>query len=703
MKMKNVRKKRKRKGGGRAALFGLGAAVLLAGGLSAAFFLYIQRDNGEKPQEVLQEYMDCIEAGDYEKMYQMIDPKTSGEISQEDFVQRNSNIYEGIEIQDLQIEIEESQREENAVSYTSTFGTVAGEISFSNTAYFTKTSQGWELAWSDAMIFPELEENDKVRVSSWGAERGKILDRNGRMMAGQGTATSVGLVPMYIEDNTVKELSDLLVMDEETIETMLSASWVKNDSFVPLKTIPKIEELDLIAVNAEEGLLEEYQYQKQLLEIPGVMFQDVQVREYPYKEAAAHLIGYVQNVTAEDLEQHAGEGYRTDSVIGRSGMESLYEKELKGRDGYEIYIQDSAGGKKAILCSRPVENGSDITLTIDAELQEALYEQFKEDQGCSVAMNPYTGEVLALVSTPSFDNNLFVTGMSQEQWDALNEDENTPLYNRFRQVWCPGSAFKPVIAAVGLDTGAIDPSENYGNEGLSWQKDSTWGEYFVTTLHVYEPVNLQNAMMCSDNIYFAKAALKIGAQGLQDSLEKLGFGGELPFEITMTKSQYSNTQTIDSEIQLADSGYGQGQILVNPLHLASLYTMFSNEGNVIQPRLLYEENAQPVVWIEQAISYQAAQEVRNAMDLVVNSANGTGYGAHRDDIALMGKTGTAEIKASQDDVTGTEIGWFAVFTADPQTPKPLLLLSMAEDVKEKGGSGYVVNKDVQVLNQYFSQ
>ena len=128
-----------------------------------------------------------------------------------------------------------------------------------------------------------------------------------------------------------------------------------------------------------------------------------------------------------------------------------------------------------------VQHGQDIQLTIDANLQVSLYEQFKEDKSCSVAMNPYTGEVLALVSTPSYDNNDFIMGLSSEQWTALNEDENKPMYNRFRQVWCPGSTFKPITAAIGLESGAIDPMEDYGNVGLSWQKDASWGSYHVTT------------------------------------------------------------------------------------------------------------------------------------------------------------------------------------------------------------------------------
>jgi len=168
-----------------------------------------------------------------------------------------------------------------------------------------------------------------------------------------------------------------------------------------------------------------------------------------------------------------------------------------------------------------VQHGKDIKLTVDAELQTDLYEQFREDKSCHVAMQPYTGEVLALVSTPSYDNNDFILGLSNEQWTALNEDDSKPMYNRFRQKWCPGSTFKPITAAIGLESGAVKPDEDYGNAGLRWQKDASWGAYHVTTLHEYEPVVLENALIYSDNIYFAKAALKIGKKQLEQSLLQL--------------------------------------------------------------------------------------------------------------------------------------------------------------------------------------
>lgn len=679
MKKGKSRNKRKKT---RSRLLWIAIAVIgIAAVISAvcvAGMLATKENAWKTPEELLVEYMDHIPKQEYEEMYAMLHIEASGNVSQEDFVTRNSAIYEGIEVQNIAVQIIAYDEEQMTVTYQTSFDTVAGTISFENKALFLKDEEGYQLVWDDSLIFPNLASTDKVRVSTTQAERGEILDRNGRVLAGKGTASSVGIVPGKLEnrEEAIAQIAELVEITPEAIEKKLSAKWVKDDSFVPIKTIPRVEEIELMSISPDEEVLKEKERHEKLLEIPGVMISDVEVREYPLGEAAAHLVGYVQSVTAEDLEEHAGEGYTANSVIGRSGMESLFESELKGQNGCRIYIVNSEGKEKEELACILVQHGQDIQLTIDTDLQVSLHEQFKEDKSCSVAMNPYTGEVLALVSTPAYDNNDFIMGLSSEQWTVLNEDENKPMYNRFRQVWCPGSTFKPITAAVGLESGAIDPMEDYGNVGLSWQKDASWGSYHVTTLHAYEPVILENALIYSDNIYFAKAALKIGSEEMESSLTGLGFNEELPFEIKMAESQYSNSEGIETEIQLADSGYGQGQVLVNPLHMACIYSAFCNEGNVIKPYLVYQKDAVAEYWIPGAFSNETASRVLEGTKKVVNDSNGTGYAAHRDDILLAGKTGTAEIKASKDDTSGTELGWFAIFTAEDTVERPILIISM---------------------------
>ena len=678
----------------RKKIIGTMAAILILLIVGAVAVVLVRRPfDAGKPDELLADYFACIEKGAYNKMYGMLDEESKANISKKDFVTRNQKIYEGIEAKNVKISVKDAKKTDGGekVSYLASMDSVAGKIEFENQAMCTRDSyfDEFKLSWDDSLIFPDMKGTDKVSVSTSQAVRGQILDRNGNMLAGPGTAPSVGLVPGKMSENKeadIAQLAGLLGMTEEEINSQLSAAWVTPDSFVPLKTLNSQQSQELT---------------EQLLTIAGVLINDTEVRTYPLGEKAAHLIGYVQSVTAEDLEEHKGEGYTSSSVIGKSGIEGLYEKELKGENGVKISIMTEDGVEKNVVASVDKQDGENIRLTIDSDLQGLVYDQFREDKSCSVAMNPFTGEVLALVSTPAYDDNEFILGMSGERWDQLNNDENKPLYNRFRQVWCPGSSFKPITAGIGLTTGTINPEEDYGSEGLSWQKDESWGDYHVTTLHEYSPVNLENALIYSDNIYFAKAALNIGADNLMKSLKLLGFGQELPFEIKMSQSQYANDGgTIDSEIQLADSGYGQGQILINPLHLATLYTSILNDGNVIRPYLTYSETPKSEVWIAQAFSSDAASRVKTALEKVVNTPEGTGYGAHREDIALAGKTGTAEIKADQNDTTGTELGWFGVFTEDAAAQKPVLLMSMVEDVKDRGGSGYVVDKSAAVLQGY---
>jgi penicillin-binding protein len=682
------------------------AAATVTGMVGLAVYAAVfwgKKAAGESPGTLLTRYMAYIPEKEYDRMYDMLDEGVTELISREDFVKRNAAIYEGIGVQHMAVEITAYDEEQETVVYRTSFDTLAGNISFENRAFFQKGKNSYGLVWEDSLIFPELGPTDKVRVSTNRAERGKILDRNGRVLADKGTASSVGIVPGKLADGreAIEEIAGLLEIEPESIEKKLSAGWVKEDSFVPVKTVPKVEETERRTAHPGESVQAELDRQEKLLAIPGVMLSDVEVRSYPLGEAAAHLIGYVQSVTAEDLEEHAGEGYTVGSVIGRNGMEGLFEKELRGQDGCRIYIEDAGGREKAELAVRLTRQGQDVQLTVDAGLQAALYEQFQSDKSCSVAIDPYTGEVLALVSTPAYDNNDFIRGLSEGQWKALNENEDQPMVNRFRQAWCPGSTFKAITAAVGLESGDIDPAEDYGNEGLRWQKDASWGSYYVTTLHEGRPSVLENALVCSDNIYFAKAALKIGAEKWADAMAGLGFKEEIPFEIKMSPSQYSNTEVIETEIQMADSGYGQGQMLVNPLHLACLYSAFCNEGNMIRPYLVYRQEAEAAWWISEAFSPKTAGQVREAMIKVVNSAEGTGYGARRDDVVLAGKTGTAEIKAAKEDDSGTELGWFAVFTAEKTAERPVLLVSMTEDVKDRGGSGYVVEKDRLVLEAWF--
>ena len=679
-----MRKRKNKKGlliGGIAA----GVVVILAGGGVFAWKLLI---NTTTPQETVKNYFALVEKKQYDKMYDMLSESSKEKISKKKFTERNQNIYEGIEAKDIKISIPEKEKLKGnpvTVKYSETMETSADEISFDNAVTLQKEDGEYKIDWDSTVIFPNLQDSYKVQIQTESAQRGTIYDRNGVILAGNGTVLEVGLVPGKMGDDTaraesIKKLAELLDVSEEAIQNALGASYVQDDSFVPIKKIAKGNE----------------EKEAQLLTIPGVMLNDSQDRVYPLGAAAGHLTGYVQAVTAEDLEKLENKGYHANSVIGRSGLEQAYEEELCPVDGTRIIIADETGNTIETLAYQPAQNGKDVRVTIDAEVQKTAYDQFAQDPGTAAAMNPKTGEVLALVSTPGYDPNEFVLGMSDARWNALNEDASNPLMNRFVNTWVPGSTFKGITAAVGVDAGIINPDENLGYVGLSWQKDASWGDYHVTTLTDYgETVNLVNAMTYSDNIYFAREALKIGADTMEEKLKSFGFEEEL----TMQASTFDDDGKIDSEIQLADTGYGQGQVLVNTLHLLSMYSMFVNDGNMIQPVLKYEENAAAKIWKEQAVSAQTAQTVKQSLLSVIENPSGTGASAKIDGVTMLGKTGTAEIKESQDDTTGVERGWFICETTEDM-PNQIAVVGMVEDVKTKGGSSYVTQKVRNIAASY---
>lgn len=645
-----------------------------------------------QPEELLAEYIDLLNEEKYEEMYAYLTEEARASIDQAAYVERYENIYGGIEAVNIRADIEEREdghKDKKAVTqrvkYKLTMDTLAGELSFDTVAIFTKDEEGaYKMSWDSQDIFPGLYEGEKVRVKTIPAKRGDIYDRNHMALAREGTASSVGLVPGKIGENrqeTLEQLSELLEISVERIEKELSAGWVRDDTFVPLRTVSK----------------EAYELKEQLLEIPGVMISDTTLRFYPYGEKAAQLTGYVQNITAEELEERRGQGYNRNSSIGKAGAERIYEELLRPRDGYSIQILDQMGEVKSTVLEKPAEDGQDVVLTIDIVLQQHLYQELDGDEGCAAAIDPRSGEVLALASAPAYDPNDFVMGYTSKAWEEINNDEAQPLYNRFLASWVPGSVFKPVTAAIGLADGSIDPDEDIKNDGLSWQKDSGWGDYYVTTLEDYPVKNLENALIHSDNIYFAKAAVNMGEEAFTEGLKGLGFGETLPFDFDLKPSSYGSEGKLASETELADSGYGQGKLLVNPLHLAVIYSAFVNEGNMIQPYLT--GNGEGKFWKENAFTPEAAQNVLDALYQVVEHPEGTAHEALRSEYRLAGKTGTAEIKDSKEDENGTELGWF-VGISGADTDKPLLMVMMIEDVKGRGGSHYVIPKAMTGFDVY---
>ena len=625
----------------------IGVALVIA---AAGAVLFYKNNIAMNPGDTLLKYMSYAEDGKYEKMYDLLNEESQKSISKEEFI--------GVQTIDADVT---SKKRSTTVTYHVKMQTNAGIIAYNNRTDFVKENHRYRIDWDDSVIFPQLGAEDKVRVKTLYAKRGRIKDAQGNALAVQGKIYSVGFVPGKMDGNSVKLAAKKLGLSKEEIQKKLDQKWVTDDSFVPLI---KLKE-----------------YSEDLLDVKGIIVSTETGRIYPLGEAAAHLIGYMQN----------GEG--------KAGLEKLYDEQLSGTNGLEIYIEDSNGQKKQSLAVRSQTDGKDLTTTINSSLQKAIYEQYKNDKSAHVALNPSTGEVKALVSTPSYDAQAFILGMSQKKWNVINSDQRLPMQNRFKATFAPGSSIKPIIAAIGLSQNKFRANDDFGNSGKRWQKDKSWGGYYVTTLHDYNGHNLQNAMIYSDNIYFAKAALKIGKDTLKDQLDNLGFGESLKFTFGLNASSYGS-EGFTSDIQLADSGYGQGKMMVNPVHMAAIYTAFSNNGNMLKPYLVKENGSKKQVLKETIFTKQAVNTVNEAMRQVIRDPSGTGHAANIEGVDLRGKTGTAEIKQSQTDTKGTEIGWFVTIMPATNNKEALELVSMTENVKKRGGSGYVVNKTKKIMEEY---
>lgn len=652
-------------------------------GYSAYFFM--QNTQKNTPTEALNEIASCIQNANYSEIYNLITEESKNKISEEQFIERNKNIYDGISMTDYKIEINSETEQEDGtylVDYNVYINSSSvDEINFNNTSKFIKNKETkkYELEWSSNFIFPSLDNTDKVRVKTIEAQRGEILDRNGELLAGLGNISSVGFVPEIMNEDSerdIQKVSELLDISADSIKKALNANWVKPDSFVPIKKISRSNE----------------ELKNQLLEIKGVKISRVEGRVYPLAEASSHLIGYVQNITAEDIQKNPDKGYSSTGVIGKAGLEKQYEDRLRGKDGKEIYIETKDGIIKGTLAERKAQDGENIKLTIDASLQEKLYNELKDDKGFFVVMHPKTGELLALVSTPSYDNNQFIYGMGTQKWKELSEDVRKPMIARYTKTYCPGSTFKPITAGIGLSTEKLTVDDTFSYSGLSWQKGSTWGDYNITTLTDYNsPKNIKNALIHSDNIFFAQAALKIGADTFTKELKKIGFGEVLNLNLGLSTSQISNSGEIKKEVGLADSGYGQGELLVNPVHMASIYSAFVNNGNMIKPYLEYKEDKNPEILREEVFTPESANIVKEDLIQVIEDSEGTARDMKIEGVTLAGKTGTAELKVSKDEEANT-LGWFNLITVDENTDKQYIIISMVEDARELGGSHYLIKK-----------
>ncbi|WP_235069763.1 penicillin-binding transpeptidase domain-containing protein [Turicibacter sp. TJ11] len=621
---------------------------------------------------------------DYENLYLLLSSESQQSVSQEDFITKYKNIYSGIEATNIQLEMGEVDKENNLIPFNLSMDTKAGEMSFSSFELpFVKEEGELRIVWSEKLIFPMMENGDKVRVRTLSANRGSIFDRNGEAIAKDGTLITIGIHPSVFDqenrDSKIKELATILDINEETIIKKLNAN--KNpDHFVSI--------VDLLEESPKLASLQNRQNE-------GILTQAKQGRVYKNDESFGRLLGYIRPITEEELKNDEEGVYTTTSLIGKAGLEQVYESTLRGINGVEIYIERD-GHKVETLAIKEAQHGSSITLSIDARLQKLTYDKMNGEKGSATAVNPTTGEILALVSSPSYNSNWFTTYMTksdqQHRENIKYEDEK----NRFASLYSPGSTFKLITAATGLETQTINPTEIKTINGSQWQPDSSWGNYNIRRINSQMNIDLRKAIKYSDNIYFAMSALKMGSDSLIQGANNFTIGEKLNVGYPINQSQISNSGTINSDILLADTGYGQGEIMVTTLNMALAYSALSNKGNIMNPTLVLNDNSSASVLKESVISAENLPILQDAFSAVIEESDGTGRLAKIDGVKLAGKTGTAEIKSSQGE-TGHENGWFVATDLDSSK---VSIAVVVEDVQEGLGTLGVVSIVHDILTDY---
>ncbi|MGM8364570.1 penicillin-binding transpeptidase domain-containing protein [Virgibacillus sp. W0181] len=666
-----------------------GSLILAIIGICTLIIIGGCSKNEPTPNDRFESYVDYWNDLAFEKMYNLHAESSQETYKPEEAVDRFKKIYEDLGISNVQIsydQIEEDKLKEvweegtATIPFSVEMDSIAGPISFNYDANLLLQEEGeeegkdWFVDWDPGFIFPQIKDGGEIGLQTTNPKRGEILDRNRMPLAINDVVYEIGVVPerFVSENQEKKQIAKELHISVEAIDDALSAGWVEPNLFVPLKKVPKDK------VSAA------------LWNIPSVEKKEVTGRTYPSGEAAAHLVGYVGPITAEELEEQEPGTYGANDMIGKRGLEQLFEDRLKGEQGVTITVKSSE--EETVLAEKEVQDGENIHLTIDTIAQEKLFDAYDGKAGTAAAIHPKTGETLALVSSPAFDPNEIVYEASTDLWNQLENDEQKPLINRFSATFAPGSVIKPITAAIGMQQETLDPKEGLKINGLTWSKKG-WGDYKVKRVSSTDkPVDLENAMIRSDNIYFAMQAVKMGSKNYVSGLKEFGLDEEIPFEYPISNSTISSNGKLEDELMLANTSYGQGQIEFSSLHLALTYTPFLNNGNLLKPTLLLDDKDKQI-WKEDILDENHATLMTDLLRKVVT--DGTAQVAKNADFPISGKTGTAELKTTSEE-KGKENGWFIGFPSEDQD---ILIAMMIEDVKDIGASKYVAEQVTEVLKQ----
>lgn len=540
--------------------------------------------------------------------------------------------------------------------------------------------QYWLLQGVNSKRYRELAENNRIRTLSIAAPRGTLLDRNGNILAENKPSFKIVVTmgPSGSVDTLSKSLSSLLHVTEAEIRQKLERP---RAAYQPVTVKTKATFDDVAAVEARR------------LEMPEVSVEVVPVRSYPHATNAAHVVGRVGEVTDRQLKQPEFADFEPGRVVGQSGLEALYNAPLTGVDGLRRVVVNSRGVEVSLSENQPAQAGGTVELTLSADLQAAMEDAFKDQAGSAVALDPYTGEILGLVSSPGFDPNAFTSGIEKATWDGLARDPRTPLLNRAIQgQYAPGSLFKVVVAAAGLEEGLITPETTVFCPGYA----SIYGHVFKCNRPSgHGAVSLGRAIGESCNVFFYQLGARLEIQRIAAYARRFGLGAasgvDLPNEAMglipdpewkerLFKAPWYQGETISVSI-------GQGQVLATPLQMARMMAAIANGGRLVQPHIVRLISGKPVSYTApRAMGFRPSTvaAIRTGLFMAVN-AGGSGQGARVADLIVAGKTGSAQVVSSQRLTRGVDAiqphAWFAGFAP---LDDPRIVLAVLVD---HGGSG----------------
>jgi len=525
----------------------------------------------------------------------------------------------------------------------------------------------------------ELSVNNSIRVIPLEAPRGRILDRNGVVLADNRHSFDVMVLPQNMNDSdqVFDFLAKTLRMEKKKL---LQKFWLRK--IAPFSPVVVAEDI----TKEQAMVLEENRYR-----FSGFYVEESYNRYYPFHEVGAHVLGYVGKVDPEELEQLRESGYSLLSTTGKNGIEDTYDKYLHGQEGGQQMEINSRGRQVRLLGVRQPNAGQDIKLTIDQRVQQMAYEGLAGRRGAVIVMNMETGEVLSLVSSPAYDPNVFVDSQLKSKTGSLFIDPDSPLLNRaIKGQYPPGSVFKLAVAVAGLATNKVDPATSYNCDGVY-----ELGAAKFRCMHVHGPQNLFQGVMHSCNVYFYSLGQRMGADAIYRYARLLGIGRktgiDIPFEEKGNLPNPSQRKWYGGDT--LNLSIGQGDVLVTPIQLLRMVTTLSRSGQEIQPYLLKGINNQELVKLMTSrhvgIIPQVYEIINNATRMVVDEAGGTAHILDMPDLKIAGKTGTAQAGREKD-----SHGWFVGYTLD-SNPRVAICVFL-----ENGGSSHnAVVLTHQILSQ----